>query len=122
VAKKRSHAKVQLPKITHSSIQNTPFHLNVNTHCFNNLLPLESSPPPRVIAERNNRPNQTIKGEETQAHVFENSKKKKKQKSSYRIILVANCAAKFVSFFASKNPAGIFLALACMRDLSTSSV
>jgi hypothetical protein len=79
VAKKRSHAKVQLPKITHSSIQNTPFHLNVNTHCFNNLLPLESSPPPRVIAERNNRPNQTIKGEETQAHVFENSKKKKKK-------------------------------------------
>jgi hypothetical protein len=41
--------------------------------------------------------------------------RKRKQKSSYHIILAANCATKFVSLFASKNLAGIFLALACMH-------
>jgi hypothetical protein len=75
--------QAQLSKITPSSIQNTLFHLNVNTHRFNNLLPSESSPPSRVLAERNSRPNQTIKGKETQAHVFENPKKKTKFQLSY---------------------------------------
>jgi len=109
VTEKRS----QLSKITPCSIQNTSFHLNANTHRFNNHLYSESSPSPRVLVGRNSQPNQTIRSEETQAYVFKTQKRK--QKSRYHIILAANCATKFVALFASKNPASIFWALACMH-------
>jgi len=105
--------KAQLSKITHSSIQNTPFHLNANTHLFNNLLPSKSSPPPRVLVGRNSRPNQTIKAKKLRP-TFSKTQKRK-QKSSYHNIIAANCAAKFVALFASKNPTSIFWAFACMH-------